>query len=214
MTEDELATRCAAGDQAALVHFRTAYFAPLEAGLARMGLDSARRDDVWQQLAIRLFVGEDPRILTYAGRGQLHGLVKVAATRLALDMLEREQRQTSDDWLAAVPGTRSDPELHWLRTEQRAGIKEEVEHAITALATRDRAVLRLALVERVGIDAIARMYQMHRSTAARWIARVREELVAGVQARLGARWQVAPTELAFAVDSQLDLSLDRLLSPA
>lgn len=214
MTEDDLARQCAAGDRDALVEFRAIYYAPLEAGLARMGLDAARRDDVWQQLSVRLFVGDAPRIVAYAGRGQLHGLVKVAATRLALDLLEREQRQTSDDWLAGTPATRSDPELHWLRAEQRAGIKEEVEQAIAALATRDRAVLRLSLVERVGIDAIARMYRMHRSTAARWIARVRDDLVAGVQARLGARWQVAPTELAFAVDSQLDLSLDRLLSPA
>jgi RNA polymerase sigma-70 factor (ECF subfamily) len=210
-----LAQACERGDTEALAEFRVAYFVPLEPALARMGLDSARRDDVWQALAIRLFVGDPPKIMTYAGRGQLHGLVKVAATRLALDALERERHHTSDDWLECMPGSRSDPELHWMRAEQRASIKEEVERAISALPTRDRALLRLTLIERVGIDAIARIYRMHRSTAARWIVRVRDELATRVQAQLGARWSVPPGDLhqlAFAVDSQLDLSLDRLLS--
>jgi len=76
-------------------------------------------------------------------------------------------------------------------------------------------VLRLHLVERLGIDAIARACTVHRATVARWITRAKETLAARVRDRLFARWRVDEGSLpAFAalLDSQLDLSLERLLA--
>jgi len=214
-----LACACERGDTAAVIAFRDAYYAPIEPAIAKMGLDASQRDDLWQALAVRLFVasaGEPARIVSYAGRGQLHGLVKVAATRLALDILERQQRFTAnDDWLDRVPGASSDPELHWIKLQHRTELKQEVELAIAALSTKDRALLRLTLVERLGIDAIATTYQTHRSTVARWITRARAELAEGVRARLVERWRISHDELGHIgpmIDSQLDLSLERLLS--
>jgi RNA polymerase sigma-70 factor, ECF subfamily len=213
-----LACACLRGDGAAVAAFRTTYFEPLVAALGRMGLDVAQRDDVWQALVVRLFVSPDgapARIAHYAGRGQLHGLVKVAATRLALDVLEREHRHVSDDWLEHVPGADSTPELHWIKHQHRSELKQEVERAIATLSTKDRALLRLSLVERLGIDAIAATYQTHRSTVARWIAHARDALADRVRTQLVARWGITRGELdqiAPMVQSQLDLSLERLLS--
>ncbi len=213
-----LACACWRGDTRAILAFRSTYFAPIEPRLVRMGIAEAHCDDLWQELAMRLFVSvadEPPRILTYAGRGQLHGFVKVAATRLALDVLERLQRDTSDTWLERIPGAPSEPALHWIKQRHRAELKQEIEAAIATLAPRDRALLRLTIVERASIASLARTYQTHRSTVWRWILQARAELAAHVRARLAARWQIGDSELStitMMLDSQIDLSLERVFS--
>jgi len=215
-----LATACQRGDARALAMFRAHYYTPLESVLGLMGLDASDRDDAWQLLSTRLFVaaaGEPARIVRYAGRGQLHGLVKVAATRLAIDLLEqrsRRDRTPGDTWLDRIPGTTTDPELRMMKSQHRSELKEEVEAAIRGLGTRERALLRLTVVERMGIDALATAYQTHRATVARWVVRAREQLAARVRARLIERWQISEAELAEIrplLDSHLELSLERLL---
>jgi RNA polymerase sigma-70 factor (ECF subfamily) len=213
-----LAAGCARGDPAALIQFRAQFFDVLAATLRRMGLDAAQRDDVWQMLCTRLLVGDrgaPPRIVRYAGAGQLAGLVRVAATRLALNWFERARRSADDDGLEELLATRSDPELHFMKREHRAALKEELEAAIQDLSSRQRMMLRLHLVERLGIDAIAAISSVHRATAARQVALAKETLAIRVRLRLVARWNVSDPDLAALrslVDSQLDLSLRRLLA--
>jgi RNA polymerase sigma-70 factor, ECF subfamily len=213
------AAACARGDAAALARFRDLHFQTVAVSLRRMGLDAAHSEDVWQTLCERLLVavdGEPPRIVKYAGTGDLAGLVRVAATRVALNSLQQDRRRRSaDDWLDALPDTHSDPELHLLKRRHRSELKEELEEALGALSARDRAILRLHLVERVSIDVIAGLYSVHRATAARWIAGARDALADRVRERLAARWRVADASLAvikWLIDSQLDLSLERLLA--
>jgi RNA polymerase sigma-70 factor (ECF subfamily) len=213
-----LAAACARGDAAAMTLLRRRYFEPAIPSLRRMGLDAGQVDDVWQTVCDRLLVsapGEPPRMLRYAGGGELHGLVRVAATRLALNWLERDRRLADgDEWIDRVAADHSDPELHAMKRQHRVQLKEELESAIVSLTARDRMILRLHLVERLGIDAIAALCSVHRATAARSIARAKETLTARVRTRLMARWAVPDSDLPALkelVDSQLDLSLPRLL---
>jgi RNA polymerase sigma-70 factor (ECF subfamily) len=214
-----LATACARGDALALLRFRRRYFDPLAPCLRRMGLGDAQRDDLWQTLCERLLVATEsalPRIVRYAGGGELSGLVRIAATRVALNWRDREKRQASgDDWLEVLPAAGSDPELHFMKQRHRLELKEELQSALGTLSARERMVLRLHLVEQLGIDSIARVCSVHRATVARWIARSKETLAARVRDRLIARWQIDEGSLpAFKslLDSQLDLSLERLLA--
>lgn len=214
-----IAIACARGDRIALDQFRARYFEPVAASLSSMGLGNAQRDDVWQTLCDRLFVahsGEPPRILRYAGGGELRGLVRVAATRLALNWLQRERGSSRPhDWIDRLPAGHSDPELHAIKLQHRCELKEEIEAAIASLSARERMILRLHLVERMGIDAIAALCTIHRATAARAISRAKESLTDRVRARLMVRWRVADADLStlkVLVDSQLDLSLKRLLA--
>jgi RNA polymerase sigma-70 factor (ECF subfamily) len=215
-----LASACARGDASALTSFRVRYFEPVTPALRRMGLGDAQRDDVWQLLCERLLVGDvtDPaRIARYAGAGELAGLVRVAATRLALNWLEQERRRSgsSEEWLGALQDGRSDPELHAMKQQHQDELKQELEAAIARLSARDRMLLRLHLVEHLGIDPIAAICGVHRATAARWIAQAKGDLTARVRAQLQARWRLADESLpalATAIDSQLDLSLERLLA--
>ena len=213
-----IAIACARGDAAALGQFRARYFEPLVASLRRMGLGDAQLDEVWQMMCDRLLVrrgDELPRILRYAGRGELRGLVRVAATRMALNWVQRDRGSGTHDWIDRLPGGHADPELHAIKLQHRGELKEELEAAIASLSTRERMLLRLHLVERMGIDAVAALCSVHRATAARSIVRARDTLTARVRARLMARWRIGDGDMAALkelVDSQLDLSLTRLLT--
>jgi len=213
-----VAIACARGDPAALAQFRARYFEPLVPSLRRMGLGDAQLDEVWQTACDRLLVrhgDEPPRILRYAGRGELRGLVRVATTRMALNWLQRDRGSGTHDWLDRLPGGHSDPELHAIKLQHRDDLKEELEAAIASLSVRERMLLRLHLVERMGIDAVAAVCSVHRATAARSIVRAKETLAARVRERLMMRWRIADGDLPalkVLVDSQVDLSLTRLLA--
>ena len=216
-----LAVACARGDSAAVVQFRSRYFDPVAPALRRRGVCSAQIDDVWQGVSDRLLVRHDnepARILRYAGGSKISGLVRVVATRVALNWLLRERRHTSaEEWLDGMPAGDADPELHAIKRQHRTELKEELEAAIASLSARDRMLLRLHLVERLGIDAIAGLCRLHRATAARSLARAQEALAAHVRARLIARWRITDADLPTLkalMDSQIDLSLPRLLAPA
>jgi RNA polymerase sigma-70 factor (ECF subfamily) len=83
------------------------------------------------------------------------------------------------------------------------------------LTPEARNVLRLSLLEGLGIDAIATIYAVHRATVARWITRSQKDVTEGARRRLGERARLTDAELtsvARACHSQLNLSLVRALS--
>jgi RNA polymerase sigma-70 factor, ECF subfamily len=214
-----LAAACARGDDVALREFRVRYFDPLASSLRRMGLDAAHCDDVWQTLCERLFVAardSAPKIVRYAGGGDLAGLVRVAATRVALNWLAQAKRRTGGaSWLDRLPAAESDPELRAMKHEHRTAFKRELEAALATLTVRQRMVLRLHLVERMSIDSIATICSIHRATAARIIVRAKETLTGRIRQRLIAQWSVPEHSLPAlmsVITSQLDLSLERLLA--
>jgi RNA polymerase sigma-70 factor, ECF subfamily len=213
-----LAAACARGDCAAVGELRRRYFEGVIPQLRRMGLGSAQCDDIWQTMCERVLVATDgpPAIVRYVGTGELAGLMRIAATRLALNWLKQDQRRVAEDeWLDDLPAARADPELQLSKQQHRAEIKQAIEEALETLVARDRMILRLHLVERLGIDAIARISSVHRTTAARWIARAKETLGLRVRDRLLARWRITESSfpaLRTLIDSQIDLSLERLLA--
>ena len=93
------------------------YLEPLRPALARLGLDDAMQQDIWQRLREILLVPAGdrlPHILDYAGRGDLRGWLRVIAVRLAQKHRQAERRQTpvSDELLADLASPADlDPEL-------------------------------------------------------------------------------------------------------
>jgi RNA polymerase sigma-70 factor (ECF subfamily) len=101
-----------------------------------------------------------------------------------------------------------------MKAQHGEQLKEELERAIGTLEPRERALLRLSLVERLGIDAIAAAYGAHRATIARWLVTAREKLTTSVRERLSERWQVEDGELGelrALIESHVELSLERML---
>lgn len=213
-----LACACALREPAAITAFEARYFGVIGPALARMSLSRDQIDEVEQVLRVRLFVGDGtdpPRVVSYAGDGQLGGLVRVAAVRAGLNVLrDAGKLERGDDGFEDLPQAADTPEQSQLKAQQRVAFKAAFEDAIGALEPRDRSLLQLSLVKGHGIDRIAAIYAVHRATAARWLASARENLTTIVHKRLGERLDVSVDQLADLlplVESQLELSLERLL---
>ncbi|MBA3539551.1 MAG: transcriptional regulator, partial [Deltaproteobacteria bacterium] len=89
--------------------------------------------------------------------------------------------------------------------------------AVAALEPRLRAVLRMSFVDSLTIDEIGAVYAVHRATAARWIQRACEAVLAHTRDALAVRLALSGTELdrmTALVQSQLDVSVSQLLPDA
>ncbi len=213
-----LAWAASRGDPHAIATIERRHMPAARTAVARI-LGDDRAEDSMQQLRARLFVGDDapPRITEYRGRGSLPGWLRVVAVRGALSQRRRskraEDREVGDDPLIELAGP-LDPELDHLKSRYRGELKAAFQTALTALSARDRNLLRLHFIERLTIDELGVMNQVHRATVARWIAALRDRLFEATREDLTRRLGVDRAEfesLVALVRSQLDVSLHRFL---
>ena len=171
-----IACACARGDAAAISAFETAFFGEVDAAAVKLGARGLPVEELRQLVRERLFVaepGERPRILEYSGRGEFRGWVRIVATRQALNVTARTQREVpfDGDELAFVVGTGEDPELAFFRQRYAETFRLAFHQAFDDLYPRERSLIRYAFVQGLTIDAIAELYGVHRATAARWIVK-------------------------------------------
>jgi len=173
-----LVCACADGDATALRHFEDTYFADARAAIARTTSEAGIADEALQHLRRRLFVadGRTPGIAGYTGRGDLGGWLRVAATRAALEILRARKPGDGDGELERLADASADPELALMRREYGTAASSALIDAFAALETRERNLLRQYFVDGLNIDAIGKLYDVHRATAARWIEKARAEL--------------------------------------
>jgi RNA polymerase sigma-70 factor (ECF subfamily) len=215
-----LVAACAHGDGAAIQRFEERYFRAAHESLRRMRLDAAVLDDLLQRLRERLFVapaGQLPRICALVGGGDLGALVRIAAVRLALNAA-RDDRRSDDDPepLLARLAIDLDPEAALFTAHARSTLARAFTDTLAALTARDRTVLRLHLVHGLAIDEIGATFRVHRSTAARWLAKIRGDLEEGALKLLRERLDLGEREaasLARLLQSRLEISFSRVLAP-
>lgn len=214
--EVALALACAAGSAKALRHLEREYFPVVERALRRMKLSEAIADEVAQEVRRKLLVGEDgpPKIVGYAGRGSLRGLLKVTATRTALSLLRREGRVAPGDQPVVDAEGEPDPELDFLKERYRGVFRAAFEDAVEKLSPRERNLLRLHFLRKVTLDALATMYGVHRATIVRHLAKIRDDLERatrkGLQRELGAERREVESVMEL-IQSRLDASVERML---
>jgi RNA polymerase sigma-70 factor (ECF subfamily) len=213
-----LACACCDGDPEALRAFDTAYRRDVHAALAGLRLGAAEIDDLTQVLRARFFVGEDgaaPKIADYAGRGQLRGWVRAAATRTGLSHIEARRPEVPlDEGLFDHVGSTGDPELDHLKRRYRSEFRRAFEEALASLAPREQTLLAQSFVDELSIDQIGVIHGVHRATAARWIVKAREALLSATRGKLCClldvdRFQV--DSIMRFIASQLEASLGHLV---
>jgi RNA polymerase sigma-70 factor (ECF subfamily) len=212
-----LAFACAAHDPIAL--------AACDAMLvreARLAADAVRlseqiRDEALQIVRTQLFLDRPerpPAIRDYAGRGPLRGWLRVTISRELIRVAKAQQRSISLEEHLLADAKLDDPLLEELKTRARAELADAFRASLAELAPRDRTLLRYQLVDGLTIDDIGAIYKVHRATAARWLARIRDELVDATRARVAAAMGLGTDEAASIVrlvQSQLDVSVIRHL---
>lgn len=177
-------------------------------------------DEVHQELSQRLLVAEPggvPRLATYAGQAPLGRWLGVAAMRTALNLLRGPQRETELAEDLEVADALLPPDLAVVRDKYRAEVEQAIRAAFDALDNpRDRNLLRMYYLERIGLEQLGQMFGVHGSTVSRWLTALRAAVLEDVRARLGERLGMAGSfsdvdSLIRAVQSELDLTLSRIL---
>jgi RNA polymerase sigma-70 factor (ECF subfamily) len=217
-----LACACARGDSRAIEAFRQRYASVFEKVRARFGPRAPSRDELWSDVARRLFVSDGtkpPRIADYAGDSELGAWVRVVALRVILNRLDAAAGPTAseDRIFEGLLVTYATPELEFGRAEHRAVMLRAFAQALAGLPPRERRLLRLAFVEGFTIDDLARFYSVHRSTAARWtkdaVVVLRARVVERMRAELNLSREAYEVWLR-ELSSSLDLSVTRYLAAA
>jgi RNA polymerase sigma-70 factor (ECF subfamily) len=216
-----LAGACLAGDSAALASFDAEAIEPIDRVLGHMRLPSATVDEVKQLVRTKLLVPDGqraPRLGEYSGRGDLRSWVGVIATREALSLLRRGAKTPVpvEDVLVAAASPITGPELAFLKEHYRGEFRTAFVEALGELEPRDRNVLRHHYVHGLTIDEIGTMYGIHRSNAARRIAKAREQLLTGTRRRLVLGLKVDRREfesIMRLIESRIDVSIQRMLGP-
>jgi RNA polymerase sigma-70 factor (ECF subfamily) len=212
-----LALACARGEPAAIAVFDRDYLSVIPAALAATKLPAATIEDIRAAVRDKLLLAEDgrpPRIVDYAGRGRMRGLVQVTASRLAIDRIRhdsREQALPEGDRLAAV----GDVEMSLIKAQYREAFTAGFTAAVGKLDRRDRNVLRLHLLGGVTLEQLAQMYGVHRATVVRWLAAAREALFSATREHVAATLRAPADELDEMfelVRSRVELSVERLLA--
>lgn len=214
-----LAYACAVmGDPIAVRCFEARIFAEVGDVVRSIDADPDFGDEVRQIVRQRLLVGDDagPRLLDYAGRGPLAVWVQIILVRAALTQRRQQGRaqQRLHDAGHLAPATADDPELDYLRVRYRVEFAAAFREACSHLPSRERAVLRLSVVNGLTIDVIGQVYGVHRATAARWLTRARALLFEETRRVLTASLGLSPSEfgsIARLVHSQLDVQISSLL---
>lgn len=207
------------GDAAAVAAFEAEAIEPLGRALGHLQISASHIDDIKQTVRTKLLVAsgeEAPRIREYAGRGDLRSWVSVIATREALSSLRRTRKESTpaEDVLMALPSPLTGPELGFLKEHYRDEFRAAFTSALGELSARDRNVLRHHYVHGLTIDEIGAMYGLHRSNAARRIAKARDLLLSTTRRRLVLGLNVDRVEfesIMRMIESRIDVSIQRLL---
>jgi RNA polymerase sigma-70 factor, ECF subfamily len=214
-----LACACVDGDAAAL-----AAFDALLDDVARKLRRMAASDDMLQEAKQRtrhVVVARADRaapLADYSGRGALGGWLRVALARELASLARRgglAAPQARADELDALAAADDDPETSYFKLHYREEFRQSFAVAVGRLDGDERRALRYSVVERLGIDDIARLEGVHRATAARLVARARGRLVDETRRALRERLDVGPTEVQSIlnlIEREVDVSVQRLLA--
>lgn len=219
-----LAVAAARGDAEAISIIDRTCITRIDPALHGM-LPASEIDDLKQRLRQQIFTGTSgpPKILSYAGRGELRVWVRATAVHTALSTLRAMKRARTREqnlWLAmpacGVGGVGGvDPTVEQLRPRFQVEFKAAFESALHSLEPRERNVLKQHFVDGLSIDELAVLYRVHRTTAFRWLTRARQRVLALTRKALAAQLALCDSQLDSLmqlIDSQLDVSAVRLLA--
>jgi RNA polymerase sigma-70 factor, ECF subfamily len=215
-----IASECARGTPKALALFEARFIAAVAPSLRKLRLSPADLDAAVQRLRTDLLVSAPDRpagITRYEGRGELLGWLRVSAVRAGLKAARSgavDAARLDDDQLGErIAGGADDPELSYIKATYREHFRASFSEALAGLDAEERTLLKQSLLDGMSIDALARVYGVHRATAARRVASAREHLVGLTRERFQGRVNVGPREcesIFRAMGSQLDVTFRRL----
>jgi RNA polymerase sigma-70 factor (ECF subfamily) len=145
------------------------------------------------QRALSRIVVDRAALASYRGRGSLANFVKTIVVRYALD--EQSRRRPTIELTDAFAAPSPDPELEYMRTLYAGHMAAAFRDSWARLGAHERFLLALQLYEGMTIDDLARVYSIHRASAARRAAAARSSLLGHIRGCLRERLAVTDDTL-------------------
>jgi RNA polymerase sigma-70 factor (ECF subfamily) len=149
--------------------------------VTRLDPSNAFRDEIEQQLRVRLVIGEAPRLALYRAGSPLVEWMRVAAWRLAISARRTDHRlvPTEDPSLELRldPILGDDLERGAISSRYLDDFRRALAEGFRRLPSRERTLLRLHFLNGLNIDALGTAYSVHRATVARWLVAIRRALL-------------------------------------
>lgn len=200
---------------------QTEYMPGVRRALLEHGVAESLIPDIQQELLSRLVEKQDPAVVRrgYSGLGELAGWLRIVAVREAELRRKRSQRELpiDSDSDSILRDSRRNPESALLAETLKKEFHAAFRDAVAALSSRERNLLRYHFLMRMSIDQIGDIYHVHRSTAARWVARAEEQLIRETRERFTSRVGVTEKSLPNVMEqflSQVSINLGSLLHEA
>lgn len=209
-----LAHRCLAGDPAAVRHLELTHLHELRGLLVKRGFAAGLVDDTIQTLSLRMLTGGRPILRAYNGAGSLKAWLRITAIREAVRAARKQNAISAEEISDALADTTMDPALRYQRRLYQDEFRAAFELAIASLSVRDRNLLRQSVIYGATVDDLGALYNIHRATAAKWIAQARQRLADETKRHMLDRLQIQPTEyesILTLINSQLHVSIERVL---
>jgi RNA polymerase sigma-70 factor (ECF subfamily) len=212
-----LAAGCVKQLAPALAVFEERLVPELRAALRSVDSSAAFADEVLQELRDKLFVADGdspPRLVRYSGAGPLGGWLRVVALREAIGRKRKNWREVPvEAGLATIAHAGRTPEQEVAYKQHQAALEAALRDAVRAQPSRARALLRYYYCDGVGVEELGKIYRVHASTASRWLAQAREDILADTRKRLAAALarEESQVESMLGLARSLEVSLDTLL---
>jgi RNA polymerase sigma-70 factor (ECF subfamily) len=195
-----LACACASRDTKAIEQFEATFAPEVARALARLGIEATLRTEVVAELLAHLFYGNAEGgaslISSFGGRGKLRSWVQSVAVHQALKVRRKDRPLVSVDQIAFdIPDDRTDPEMAYLRSFYLEEFRSALGRAMTMLPKDSRNLLRQHYLDRMSLEAVARVHRVHRATAARWLADARDDVLRRTKEELTQAIGLGPSEV-------------------
>jgi RNA polymerase sigma-70 factor (ECF subfamily) len=215
-TDLYVACACCLGDEVAFSQVNDKYLGDIAHGVKKIDSSQGFVDEVLQRLRAKVFTSEGdalPKVVNFSGRGSFRAWLRVAAMRIAMDMTKKAKREVElSDTYSPGDGNRIDVE--YLKQQYAQPFKEALSEALTHLSGTERTLLRMAVIDGLNTTELSRVYKIHRSTAARRLAKVQDRLAILTRERLCLKVELPVSELESIIGlvrSRVDLSVERFL---
>lgn len=213
--EDDLALARAVadGDPAALATFERDVMPVIAPAIAHLDGGSALVADVTAAVRERVLgAAGDGKIRNYRGRGDLRGWLRVVAVREALQLLRARRREAP---IAGDLGEHIADEPAGLSADEKKVYSAAFSAALATLTPRERNLLRQQFIYGATVDELGALYGVHRATAARWTAQIRETLLRRTRREIAEALRLSGDDLESAMNriaGHVDYSLRHTLS--
>lgn len=181
--------------------------------LARMRMPDALRQDLVQQVHIKVLLPPEQKLASYAGRAQLTTWLRTVATREGLSQLRKRGELPGDEAVLRRLPAAEDADAEFLMRRYGDEFRAAFAEAMLAVDDGERLLLRQYYVDGLTVEDLGALAGVHKSTISRRLEAARSRLSAKLRAAFAMRVPASESQVQSIVrglQSQLDLSLSRL----